>query len=241
MLPVGVVRSCFKEKFGIPRQPGLASAATAELQLQGEFAHPDCVRGLEECSHIWLLFLFSEHLQRGWTALVRPPRSGGKKRGVFATRSTFRPNPIGQSVVKLERVEIRNGDAVLHLSGVDLLDGTPVLDIKPYLPYADMVAEASYPYASDSQQLQLPVQFAGAAEAQLSAHPLGPQLRQLIIEVLRCDPRPTFRRKDNDERQYGVTLMDRNVRWRMQAEQIVVDDMEPLQADAVFPVDKHHP
>lgn len=226
--PIGRVRSCFKEKFGIPRQPGLASAATAQLILQGEFAHPDCVRGLEECSHIWILFLFSEHLNRGWTPLVRPPRSGGKKRGVFATRSTFRPNPIGQSVVKLEGIEIADGKAVLHLSGVDLLDGTPVVDIKPYLPYADVISDASYPYASDSQQLDLPVIFGLEAQAQLAAHPRGTQLRQLTLEVLRCDPRPTFRRKAGDDRLYGVALMDRNVRWRMGDGAIHVEMIEPL-------------
>ncbi|WP_343232524.1 tRNA (N6-threonylcarbamoyladenosine(37)-N6)-methyltransferase TrmO [Motiliproteus sediminis] len=235
--PIGRVYSCFKEKFGIPRQPGLASAATAELVLHGAFAHPDCVRGLEECSHIWVLFIFSEHLERGWTPLVRPPRSGGKKRGVFATRSTFRPNPLGQSVVKLERIEIRDGAAVLHLSGVDLLDGTPVVDIKPYLPYADRVTAASYPYASDSQQLEQAVNFGADAEAQLLAHPQGEQLRQLIIEVLRCDPRPTFRRKADDDRLYGVALMDRNVRWRIQNDAIVVDQIipqtEPPADDAV--------
>jgi len=227
---IAIVHSCFKEKFGIPRQPGLASAASAELELLGDYAHPDCVRGLEECSHLWLLFLFSEHLQRGWSPLVRPPRSGGKKRGVFATRATFRPNPIGLSVVTLERIELRQGRAVLHLSGVDLLDGTPVVDIKPYLPYADALAHASYPYANDGQQRDQAVRFSAAAEQQLAAHPQGTQLRQLIDQVLRCDPRPAHRRPAQDQRLYGVALMDRNVRWRLQNEQILVEQIEPLTA-----------
>ena len=231
--PIGVVRSCFKEKFGIPRQPGLASAATAELALQGAYAHPDCVRGLEGCSHIWLLFLFSEHLERGWTPLVRPPRAGGKKVGVFATRATFRPNPIGLSVVRLERIETRAGQAVLHLSGVDLLDGTPVVDIKPYLPYADALDEAAFPFALDGQQQPQPVQFSAAAEAALRQHPQGHQLRQLIDEVLRCDPRPSYRRNDRQARSYGVALMDQNVRWSHQDALIRVDTIEPRSAAAV--------
>ncbi|WP_421864375.1 tRNA (N6-threonylcarbamoyladenosine(37)-N6)-methyltransferase TrmO [Motiliproteus sp.] len=227
MTPIGTLHSCFKEKFGIPRQPGLANTARAELRLENEFATMDAVRGLEQCSHVWVLFLFSEHLDRGWTPLVRPPRSGGGKVGVFATRSTFRPNPIGMSVVKLERIENRNGQPVLHLSGVDILDGTPVLDIKPYLPYADRLEQADYPYAPDGQKTTLDVVFSEQAQQQLSKDSAAAQLQQLIIDVLSCDPRPTHRRKRDDNRVYGTLLEQYNVRWQIQDSHIDVLSIDP--------------
>lgn len=238
LTPIGTVRSCFKEKFGIPRQPGLASTAQAELELTGEYANIDAVRGLDQCSHIWVLFLFSEHLERGWTPLVRPPRSKGTKMGVFATRTTFRPNPIGMSVVKLERIENRNGKPVLHLSGIDILDGTPVIDIKPYLPYADSLPDAHYHYASDSQKQQLAVNFSEQAQQVLSNSPEGEEqggrqgdaLRQLIEDVLSCDPRPTHRRNNDDQRVYGTLLERYNVRWQMTTEGVDVIAIEETPA-----------
>ncbi len=220
--PIGLVHSCFKEKFGIPRQPGLARTATAELELIGEYANIDAVRGLEHCSHIWVLFLFSEHLERGWTPLVRPPRSLGAKLGVFATRATFRPNPIGMSVVKLDSVENRNGTPILHLSGIDILDQTPVIDIKPYLPYADSLPEAHYAYASDAQKQNLTVNFSEPAQRMLSNAPNPAALQQLIEDLLSCDPRPTHRRKADDQRIYGIHLEHYNVRWRINNDSIDV-------------------
>ncbi|MEH6625854.1 MAG: tRNA (N6-threonylcarbamoyladenosine(37)-N6)-methyltransferase TrmO [Motiliproteus sp.] len=223
---IGIVRSCFKEKFGIPRQPGLADAATAVVELTGAYADADTVRGLEQCSHLWILFLFSEHLDRKWTALVRPPRSGGKKMGVFATRSTFRPNPIGMSAVKLDRVEIRDGVPLLHIRGADILDGTPVIDIKPYLPYSDSIASASNTYAPDGQQLDLPVNFSPQAIEILDASTEGQQLKQLIEQVLRCDPRPTHQRGKAQERSYGTLLECFNVRWQITDDEIRVLSLE---------------
>ncbi len=250
--PIGRVRSCFKEKFGIPRQPGLATTALAELELSGDYADMDAVRGLEQCSHIWVLFLFSEHLDRGWTPLVRPPRSQGAKMGVFATRATFRPNPIGMSAVKLERVESRNGKPVLHLSGIDILDGTPVIDIKPYLPYADSLPDAHYAYAVDGQKQQLAVHFSEQAQQMLSTPPdQGPHeeaepalpllsnplpgdasaegFRQLVEDVLSCDPRPSHRRKANDARIYGTLLNGFNVRWQINDNGVDVITIEPSE------------
>ncbi len=226
--PVGIVHSCFKEKFGIPRQPGLATAARAELELLGDCANMDTVRGLEQCSHIWVLFLFSEHLQRSWTPLVRPPRSQlvktGAKMGVFATRSTFRPNPIGMSVVRLDGIEQRDGKPVLLLSGIDILDGTPVVDIKPYLPYADNVAEAENSYAPEPPA-QLPVKFSELAHQQLAAYP--ETLARLIVQVLAADPRPVHLHKQTD-REYGIQLEMTNIRWRVQQQHIEVIAIEPL-------------
>ncbi|MFT6916714.1 MAG: tRNA-Thr(GGU) m(6)t(6)A37 methyltransferase TsaA [Motiliproteus sp.] len=225
---IGTVHSCFKEKFGIPRQPGLAATARAELELTGDYACMDAVRGLDHCSHIWVLFLFSEHLDRGWTPLVRPPRSQGGKMGVFATRATFRPNPIGMSVVKLERIENRDGTPILHLSGIDILDGSPVIDIKPYLPYADSLPDAHYDYATDSQKTCLAIHFSESAEQMLSLHPDRHALQQLIEDLLSCDPRPTHRRKPDDERIYGIRLDHYNVRWRINNDSIDVIAIETL-------------
>ncbi|MEH6473741.1 MAG: tRNA (N6-threonylcarbamoyladenosine(37)-N6)-methyltransferase TrmO [Halopseudomonas sp.] len=231
-VPIGQVHSCFKEKFGIPRQPGLAQTAQAELELTGDCANMDAVRGLDQCSHIWVLFLFSEHLDRGWTPLVRPPRSKGGKMGVFATRATFRPNPIGMSVVKLDRIENRNGTPVLHLSGIDILDGTPVVDIKPYLPYSDSLPDAQYDYASDGQKQSLTVNFSEPAQQTLSNHPNPEAFQQLIEDVLSCDPRPTHRRKANDERIYGTLLEQFNVRWMIHLDSIDVLAIDDTQIDS---------
>ena len=141
---VGVIESPYKQKFAIPRQPGLIPEATGYLVLEPDYSDEAIVRGIESFSHLWLVFVFHETAGKGWSPMVRPPRLGGNARkGVFATRATFRPNPVGLSVVKLEGVERKNGKLMLKLSGIDLLHGTPVIDIKPYLPYSDALPEAA--------------------------------------------------------------------------------------------------
>ncbi len=155
--PVGVIESCFKEKFGIPRQPGLVEAACASLRLLPPYDRAEAVRGLEGFSHVWLIFGFHATAAQGWRPTVRPPRLGGNARlGVFATRSTFRPNPLGLSVVRLLDIDTRRG-VQLQLAGGDLLNGTPVYDIKPYLPYADALSEAVGGFAPDGPARPLPV------------------------------------------------------------------------------------
>ena len=152
---IGTIDSPYKEKFAIPRQPGIVTAAQGQLRLTGTANNAELVRGLEQFSHIWLLFVFHGTQAQGWKPLVRPPRLGGnKKLGVLATRSTFRPNPIGMSVVKLDRIEQQNlahnkSQVTLHISGLDLLDGTPIIDIKPYVPYADIIEGAEGGYAQE--------------------------------------------------------------------------------------------
>ena len=149
--PIGVIHSCFKEKFGIPRQPGLVPAARAVLELLPPYNRAEAVRGLEGFSHIWVSFVFHACLDAPWKPTVRPPRLGGNRRlGVFATRSTHRPNPIGLSAVELERIETGPGRVLLHLKGADLMDGTPVLDIKPYLPYSDVIPGATGGFAAEA-------------------------------------------------------------------------------------------
>ncbi|HEN8713174.1 TPA: tRNA (N6-threonylcarbamoyladenosine(37)-N6)-methyltransferase TrmO [Pseudomonas putida] len=208
--PVGIVRSCFKEKFAIPRQPQLAPAARGVLELLPPFDQGEAVAGLEQVSHVWLLFLFHQALEDKPRLKVRPPRLGGNKSmGVFATRATHRPNGIGQSVVRLEGVE----PGRLLLSGIDLLDGTPVLDIKPYVPYADSIAGASNLMASDAPAA-IAVHWGDSALPQAREHALrlGEPLVELIEQCLAQDPRPAYQ-VPPPERVYGVKFWDVQVRW----------------------------
>ncbi|MGN8258209.1 tRNA (N6-threonylcarbamoyladenosine(37)-N6)-methyltransferase TrmO [Pseudomonas sp. SMSB3] len=225
--PVGIVRSCFKEKFAIPRQPQLAPAARAVLELLPPFDQGDAVAGLEQVSHVWLLFLFHQALEDKPRLKVRPPRLGGNKSmGVFATRATHRPNGIGQSVVRLEGVEAGR----LLLSGVDLLDGTPVLDIKPYVPYADSLSEATNTMASAAPPA-IAVHWSDSALPQAREHALRLQqpLVELIEQCLAQDPRPAYQ-VPPAERVYGVKLWDVQVRWHYpHPEQIRV--LEVVAAD----------
>ncbi|WP_201164991.1 tRNA (N6-threonylcarbamoyladenosine(37)-N6)-methyltransferase TrmO [Pseudomonas sp. S60] len=216
--PVGIVRSCFKEKFAIPRQPQLAPAARGVLELLPPFDQGDAVDGLEQVSHVWLLFLFHQALEEKPRLKVRPPRLGGNKSmGVFATRATHRPNGIGQSVVRLEGVE----PGRLLLSGIDLLDGTPVLDIKPYVPYADTVADARNQMASQPP-VAIAVQWGDAALAQAREHTLrlGQPVADLIEQCLAQDPRPAYQ-VPTPERVYGVKFWDVQVRWHYPQAQVI--------------------
>ena len=208
--PVGFVRSCFKEKFAIPRQPQLAPAARGVLELVAPFDQGDAVQGLEQVSHVWLLFVFHQALEDKPRLKVRPPRLGGNKSmGVFATRATHRPNGIGQLVVKLDKVDAGR----LHISGSDLLDGTPILDIKPYVPYADIISSASNSMASAAPVL-IPVQWADSALHEAHDHGLRLQepLVALIEQCLAQDPRPAYQ-TPTAEREYGAQFWDLDVRW----------------------------
>ena len=211
---IGFIESCYKEKFGVPRQPGLAPDATGQLKLVAPFNQADAVRGLESSSHIWLQFVFHQCLRQNWKPTVRPPRLGGNEKvGVFATRSTFRPNPIGLSVVKLERIETNGQQVTLHLSGLDLIEGTPILDIKPYIPYVDKVEEASNTMAEEAPDL-LPVLWGLQAQKDLHRYEsrLG-NFRALVEQVLQQDPRPAYRKSKAEEKCYGVQLGQANVRF----------------------------
>lgn len=216
--PVGILRSCFKEKFAIPRQPQLAPAARGVLELLPPFDSGEAVTGLEQVSHVWLLFLFHQALEDRPRLKVRPPRLGGNRSlGVFATRATHRPNGIGQSVVKLDRVE----PGRLHLSGIDLLDGTPVLDIKPYVPYADMVPEARNAIAA-APPPAIAVEWSDAALLQAREHAqrLGEPVALLIEQCLAQDPRPAYQVPD-PQRRYGVRFWDLQVRWHYPAAELI--------------------
>jgi tRNA (adenine37-N6)-methyltransferase len=212
---IGIIHSCFKEKFGIPRQPGLAPLATAELELLAPYNNPAALDGLQGCSHIWVQFVFHANSRNEWKPKVKPPRLGGNKSlGVFATRSPTRPAPIGLSVVKLAGIVERDGKLLLLLSGIDLLDGTPVLDIKPYVPYVDLVPEASNRFADAEPQL-IPVAFSAETAAFCVDYRQKTQidLSGLIRQVLQQDPRPQYQQPE-PERIYGMKLLDLDVQWR---------------------------
>lgn len=208
--PVGHVRSCFREKFAIPRQPQLAPAARGVLELLPPFNSGEAVDGLEQVSHVWLLFLFHQALEERPRLKVRPPRLGGNQSiGVFASRATHRPNGIGQSVVKLDKVE----PGKLWLSGIDLLDGTPVLDIKPYVPYADSVSNARNIIA-EAAPATIGVDWQPSALAQAHEHALrlNEPVVELIEQCLAQDPRPAYQ-VPQSTRRYGCRLWDLDVRW----------------------------
>lgn len=206
--PIGIIHSCFKEKFGIPRQPGMVKSATATLELLPPYNVEEALRGIEEFSHLWIVFVFHESICESFQPTVRPPRLGGNARvGVFATRSPFRPNPIGLSVVELKGVK----GTMLELAGGDFLDGTPVLDIKPYIPYADSIASAHGAFANEAPE---PVNtVALTPEAQAVFQTLEKNQQQLIMDVLGYNPRPAYQ-DDDPARIFGTHLFDFEVKWK---------------------------
>jgi len=225
--PVGILRSPFREKFGIPRQPGLAPHAISRLELLPAFATAECLNGLQAFSHLWLLFAFHATAAQGWQPSVRPPRLGGNAmRGVFASRSMFRPNPLGLSAVELLDIVDGAQGKELILRGADVLDGTPVLDIKPYLPYADSLPHAQAAYAQTVPPL-LAVQWSEQAVADARVLAVPDALRLLIDEVLAQDPRPAYRSAGNDAREYGVWLADVNVRFTVVDNAVVIVALSP--------------
>ena len=217
------VHTDFPSKFGIPRQSGLVESLKGRIVFEPEFRTPEAFRGLEEFSHIWILWKFSESKKEHWSATVKPPRLGGKKRmGVFATRSPFRPNDIGLSCVKLDKVELDEKDGpVVWVSGVDLLDGTPVYDIKPYIPLADCHPEASEGYTKETKVHQLKVDF---PEELLNQYP--EEKRDAIIGVLAQDPRPTY--FQDPERVYGVPFAGFDVKFKVDGDVLTVCDVVSL-------------
>ena len=216
MTAIGVVRSPFKEKFGIPRQPDLCSVKST-LILNAPGMTMDCLAGLTLHSHIWVLFQFHQNLDKGWKAKVRPPRLGGNdKLGVFATRSSFRPNGIGMSAVKLLAVDSQHGQPCILVEGLDLVDGTPILDIKPYVPYSDSIQSANSEMAPAPPASLLQVTLSAQAEDCLTKYSQRhPDLPELIKQVLAQDPRPSYKKNKIDEKTYGIRLYNFNIRWQI--------------------------
>ncbi|WP_394213124.1 tRNA (N6-threonylcarbamoyladenosine(37)-N6)-methyltransferase TrmO [Enterovibrio calviensis] len=226
LTPVGHIQSPFKEKFAVPRQPGLAPSATASIALCGEANQDDAVRGLEQFSHIWLLFLFDQNLAKGWTPTVRPPRLGGNERvGVFASRATFRPNGVGMSVVPITGIRKKGRQVIIDIGSCDLVDGTPVVDIKPYIPYSDSITEAKGGYAAEIPDT-LEVTFSDDARNLLLKQNDGAHKIQVIQEVLAQDPRPAYKKGKSDDKEYAVHLFDLNVKFTVDEPLITVSTIE---------------
>ncbi len=215
--PIAHIKSDFSSKFGIPRQSGLIDELEAEIVFEKEYSVPEAFRGLEGYSHLWILWQFSECAEKEWSPTVRPPRLGGNKRmGVFASRSPFRPNSIGLSCVKLISVEeTEEYGVVLKVSGADLLDGTPIIDIKPYLPYVDSHPEASGGFALQEKEGSLEVIF---PDELLEIIPESKQ--EALKAVLKQDPRPQY--QNDPERIYGLEFAGFDVRFRIENEILTV-------------------
>jgi tRNA-Thr(GGU) m(6)t(6)A37 methyltransferase TsaA len=228
--PIGYIQSPFKEKFGIPRQPGLAPNAQAVLALVHPFNRIESVRGLDEFTHIWISFLFHGVDEENFRPMVRPPRLGGNQRiGVFATRSTHRPNRLGLSAVKLDRIDTSDG-VRLFLSGVDLLDETPVFDIKPYLPWSDSLPDAQAGFAQEAPNRRLQVLFSESANEALEmlGERSGNQLKALVEEVVSLDPRPAYIQDQDSQRSFGCKLKSYNVVWTVTGNIATIATIERL-------------
>ena len=231
--PIGIVHSCFKEKFGTPRQAGLVPDARGTLELFEPYNRREYVEGLEGFSHIWLQYALHAAVMDPRKSKVRPPRLDGNRRvGIFSTRSNFRPNPIGLSVVELEGIDDHGRGVRLRLKGIDILDQTPVLDIKPYLPYADSRPTAVAGFAQGRPQAALQVRFGGKVRSALQRMPHADrrQLARLLVQMLRLDPRPAYASRTGRKQVYGMHLLDWNVRWRVDGALVVVTVLEPFAA-----------
>ena len=215
---IAILHSPYKEKFAVPRQPGLVASAIAELEILPPYNDINAFSGLESYSHLWLMFLFHKNKPQQWRPMVRPPRLGGNKRlGVFATRSPFRPNPLGLSLVEFHGIKQKQGKLYLLLGNIDLVDKTPIVDIKPYIPYADSKPDAQAGFAQQAPEHLLSVEFSTSALLSIEKYQQKyPSLQLFIQEVLQQDPRPAYKKDQIDEKSYAVHLLDFNVSWTTQ-------------------------
>lgn len=215
------IHTALPEKFGVPRQSGLIPELKGKIVFEPEYRNADALRGIEGYSHLWLIWQFSQAVRESWSPLVRPPRLGGnEKMGVFATRSPFRPNALGLSCVELEKVEWDSADApVLHVRGVDLMDGTPIFDIKPYLTYADSYPDAQGGWTDGAERRLLRVECSGELLTKI------PSMQQkALLAVLENDPRPRY--QDDPQRIYGLSFSGKNVKFRVEGEMLYVLSVE---------------
>jgi len=222
---IATVHSCYKEKFGIPRQSGLSESAKSIIEFNAPYNNEEFIRELETFSHIWVIFIFHQHLDKDIKSTVRPPRLGGNKKiGVFASRSPYRPNPVGLSVVRLEKITRKNHRIQLHIISADLLDETPVIDIKPYIGYADAINNSVDGYADEKPKHHLKVVFTDQAKSKLEKFSnQNPALQPLITETLSLDPRPAY--ADDDSKEYAMRLSDVDVKWIVKHGQAMVLDI----------------
>ena len=214
------IRSPFKSKFGIPRQSGVVEEIKADIVFEPEFRNPDAVRGIEQWSHLWLIWQFSENVRDTWSPTVRPPRLGGNIHvGVFATRSPFRPNSLGLSCVKLESIDITDEGPVLHISGADLMDGTPIFDIKPYVPYADAHTDAAGGFTDTTEFHRLKVYITSKIRDKIPEKD-----REALLGVLSNDPRPQYH--NDPDRVYGFPFGELEIKFRVEGDKLTVISAE---------------
>lgn len=216
------IENDFTEKFGIPRQSGLADSVISRIVFEPEYRNDDALRGIEDFSHLWLIWQFSMAVREDWSPTVRPPRLGGNTRlGVFATRSPFRPNPLGLSSVRLLGTEKTEQGTVLLVAGADLMNGTPIFDIKPYIPYSDCHEDATGGFTDTAGDFLLQVDFPAHLLALLSQ-----EKRQAAVQVLSHDPRPSYQRKSG--RIYGLTFAGFDIRFTVEADTLTVVNVERI-------------
>lgn len=218
--PIAKIYTDFKTKFGIPRQSRRVKELYAKIVFEKEFRNDECIRGIEQFSHLWLIWEFSKNTDKKWSNTVRPPRLGGNKRvGVFATRSPFRPNSLGLSCVELIRVEdTANDGKVLIVSGADIMNGTPIYDIKPYIPYSDCVKDAKGGFSSEMSDYKLEVVFPSELESLVAKDKIN-----ALKSVLSDDPRPSY--QNDDERVYGFFFADYEIKFKVSANTLTVVDV----------------
>lgn len=207
--PIARIKNDFNEKFGVPRQSGLAPSVISKIIFEKDFSDKNMIRGIGQFSHLWLIWGFSECGESDWSATVRPPRLGGNKRmGVFATRSPFRPNHLALSAVKLEGTEETDGKTALLISGADILNGSPVYDIKPYIPYSDSIPDAAGGFAEENKGHRLTVIF-----SENTLETVAPEKRAAVREILSLDPRPAY--NDDPQRVYGTSFGEYNIKFKV--------------------------
>jgi tRNA (adenine37-N6)-methyltransferase len=225
---VAIIHSCYKEKFAIPRQAGLVTEATAQIELLSPYNHPDMVKGLEGFSHLWLSFIFDQHIDKGFNNLVSPPRLNGKEDyGVYATRSPYRPNPIGLSVVELVEIEYTNETILLHIKGADLLDQTPIIDIKPYITYADSIANAKSGFIAKIKDNNFTIIFSTLAEKQIrEAKKATPEIKLFIKQLLAQDPRPHYTKEIKTN--YSSKIYNYDLHWHINGKEIEILSLDTL-------------
>ena len=225
MKPIAYIKTDFGTKFGVPRQSGLVPELKGEIHFLPEYSRPEAFRELEGFSHIWVIWEFSEAKREKWSPTVRPPRLGGNKRiGVFATRSPFRPNNIGLSCLKLDDIVFEDNIAVLKVSGIDMMSGTPVFDIKPYIPRADCIPEASEGYTAETKKHFLEVVFPEELKSKLPVDKLP-----AVIGILRNDPRPSY--IDDPERIFGIEFSGFDIKFSVMGNILTVKEICPLTRD----------
>lgn len=219
--PIARMKSNFPTKFGIPRQSGLVDTLRSTIIFEPEYRNPDALRGLEDFSHLWIIWQFSEAANKKWSPTVRPPRLGGNKRlGVFATRSPFRPNSLGLSCVRIINIEeTAQFGTVIHVAGADLMDGTPIFDIKPYIPYADCHNDATGGFTDTAGDFVLKVDFPAELIKKVPE-----ALRESLTELLSHDPRPSY--QEDSDRVYGMSFADLNIRFTVNDGTLKVQDIE---------------